>query len=156
MFYIVSYGHVQYKYSMFYIVSYGHVQYKYSMFYIVSYGHVQYKYSMFYIVSYGHVQYKYSMFYIRRTLRTQVYNINTICPIQYLMDMYSINTISSIYGKCIKRYTRSQRENSLWYEQRCGRLTASCFHDIVSRKSTSSPDNLVMRLVVPYGHRYII
>ena len=59
-------------------------------------------------------------------------------------DVFNSITISKKECKCIERYTRSQRENSLWYEQRCGRLTASCFHDIVSRKSTSSPDNLVM------------
>ena len=59
-------------------------------------------------------------------------------------DVFNSITISKEECKCIERYTRSQRENSLWYEQRCGHLTASCFHDIVSRKSTSSPDNLVM------------
>lgn len=56
-------------------------------------------------------------------------------------------TCSEEECKDIERYTRNQRENSLWYEQRCGRVTASCFHDITSRKNTSSPDNLVMRFL---------
>lgn len=60
-------------------------------------------------------------------------------------DMFNSITISEEECKYIERFTRSQRENSLWYEQRCGHLTASCFHDIVSRKKNSSPDNLVMR-----------
>lgn len=62
-------------------------------------------------------------------------------------DMFNSITISEEECKGIKQYTQNQRENSLWYEQRCGRLTASCFHDIVSRKNTSSPDNLVMRFL---------
>ena len=47
----------------------------------------------------------------------------------------------------IEQCTRNQRENSLWYEQRCGRLTASSFHDIVSRRNTSTIENLVMTLL---------
>ena len=61
--------------------------------------------------------------------------------------MFNSITISEEECKYIERFTRSQRENSLWYEQRCGHLTASCFHDIVSRKKNSSPDNLVMRFL---------
>ena len=64
-----------------------------------------------------------------------------------VLDVFNSITISEEECKYIERYTRSQRENSLWYEQRCGRVTASCFHDIVSRKKNSSPDNLVTRFL---------
>lgn len=47
-------------------------------------------------------------------------------------DMFNSITVSEEECKDIERYTRNQRENSLWYQQRCGRLTASCFQDIVS------------------------
>ena len=70
-------------------------------------------------------------------------------------DMFNSITISEEECKDMERYTRNQRENSLWYEQRCGRLTASCFHDIVSRKNTSSPDNLVMRFLTRKDRIYL-
>ena len=66
-------------------------------------------------------------------------------------DMFNSITISEEECKYIEQFTRSQRENSLsvWYEQRCGRLTASYFHDIVSRKKNPVPQtcNLVMRFL---------
>ena len=44
--------------------------------------------------------------------------------------------------------TRSQSKCSIWHEQRCGRITASAFHDILVRKASSDPDVLVKRLIM--------
>ena len=47
----------------------------------------------------------------------------------------------------VERCTRSQRESSIWYEQRYGRLTASSFHDVLVRRKTTNPDSLTKTLL---------
>jgi hypothetical protein len=43
--------------------------------------------------------------------------------------------------------TRGQHENPLWYKVRKGRITASIFHDVLTRKSNTPPQKLVERIV---------
>ncbi|XP_041374186.1 uncharacterized protein LOC121387226 [Gigantopelta aegis] len=43
--------------------------------------------------------------------------------------------------------TRNQAVSPLWYQHRMGRVTASKAHDILTCRDTTSPDNLVRRIV---------
>ncbi|XP_069108751.1 uncharacterized protein [Argopecten irradians] len=43
--------------------------------------------------------------------------------------------------------TRDQSVSPLWYEHRMGRVTGSKAHDVLTRKATTPPDNLVRKIV---------
>jgi hypothetical protein len=60
-------------------------------------------------------------------------NIDDLCP-------------SSVVNELEIR-TRGQHENPLWYKVRKGRITASIFHDVFTRKSNTPPQKLVERIV---------
>lgn len=62
-------------------------------------------------------------------------------------DVFLSIKMSREDSKNIEDCTRNQRESDDWYEQRCGRLTASTFHDVLARKTSSNPDVIVKRLV---------
>ena len=49
----------------------------------------------------------------------------------------------------IERDTREQQNNSLWYEVRRNRLTASLFGTILQRKPDTPSDSLVLRILQP-------
>ena len=49
----------------------------------------------------------------------------------------------------IERSTRDQRNCPLWFNVRRHRITASFFGSVVSRKTTTPPDSLVMRIIQP-------
>jgi hypothetical protein len=44
-----------------------------------------------------------------------------------------------------------QHENPLWYKVRKGRITASIFHDVLTRKSNTPPQKFVERIVAKNG-----
>ncbi|XP_033729776.1 uncharacterized protein LOC117318968 [Pecten maximus] len=47
----------------------------------------------------------------------------------------------------LEKATRNQAVSPLWYQHRMGRITASKAHDVLVRKDTTSPDNLVKRIM---------
>ena len=47
----------------------------------------------------------------------------------------------------IEARTRGQSDNTLWFDTRKGRITASIFHDVLVRKDSTPPDNLVKRIL---------
>ena len=49
--------------------------------------------------------------------------------------------------RCIEKNTREQRHSSLWHSVRRYRITASIFGVVRSRKDTTPPDNLVLRIL---------
>ena len=49
--------------------------------------------------------------------------------------------------KCIEAATRSQNDSSEWKKQRCGRITASAFHDVLVRKDSTPPETIIERLL---------
>ena len=49
----------------------------------------------------------------------------------------------------IERETRGQRLSSAWFIARRHRLTSSLFGDVLSRRPTTAPDNLVLRIIDP-------
>lgn len=46
-----------------------------------------------------------------------------------------------------ERNTRDQRQSSLWYSVRRNRITSSLFETVNSRRPTTLPDNLVLRII---------
>ena len=57
--------------------------------------------------------------------------------------------VSHADAREIERKTREQRLSSLWYSVRRYRLTASRFGDMISRKPTTPPENLVLNILQP-------
>ena len=49
----------------------------------------------------------------------------------------------------IEKETRGQRLSSAWFIARRYCLTSSLFGDVLSRRSTTAPDNLVLRIIDP-------
>ena len=49
----------------------------------------------------------------------------------------------------IERNTREQRLSSLWFSVRRYRITASLFGSVYTRRSTTPPDSLVLRIIQP-------
>ena len=49
----------------------------------------------------------------------------------------------------IERSTRDQRNSPLWFNVRRHRITASFFGSVISRKPTTPPDSLVIRIIQP-------
>jgi len=50
--------------------------------------------------------------------------------------------IENLYNK-----TKTQNISSLWYQHRKGRVTGTKAHDILTRRETTCPDNLTMRIL---------
>ena len=72
-------------------------------------------------------------------------------PVQELKDISaqffstykcSKNQIESVFER-----TKTQNISELWYDHRKGRVTGTKAHDILVRKETTPPDNLVMRIM---------
>lgn len=47
----------------------------------------------------------------------------------------------------IEARTKSQHDNPLWVAARAGRVTASMFHDIKTKKDTTKPDNIIHKVL---------
>lgn len=66
--------------------------------------------------------------------------------------MNAFKTSLAVSAEVIRRIeweTMQQRNSPVWFEARRYRLTASLFGDILQRKPTSPPDNLVLRILQP-------
>lgn len=57
--------------------------------------------------------------------------------------------VTEFDARCIERDTREQRNSSLWFSVRRYKITASIFGVILSRKESTPPDNLVLRILQP-------
>ena len=57
--------------------------------------------------------------------------------------------VTEFDARYIERDTREQRNSSLWFSVRRYKITASIFGAILSRKESTPPDNLVLRILQP-------
>ncbi|XP_021342823.1 uncharacterized protein LOC110443137 [Mizuhopecten yessoensis] len=78
------------------------------------------------------------------TLQQPHYNpddINVICS-----NTYTAYNITPSQAANLETATRDQSVSPLWFQHRMGRVTGSKAHDVLTRKSTTKPDNLVKRI----------
>ena len=57
--------------------------------------------------------------------------------------------VSEDQARRIEQNTRKQRQSSLWYSVRRYRITSSIFGSILSRRDSTPPDSLVLRIIQP-------
>ena len=57
--------------------------------------------------------------------------------------------VSEDQAQRIEQSTRKQRQSSLWYSVRRYRITSSIFGSILSRRDSTPPDSLVLRIIQP-------
>ena len=55
--------------------------------------------------------------------------------------------ISDDKAREIERNTREQRLSSLWFSVRRYRITSSLFGNVLTRRATTPPDSLVLRII---------
>ena len=58
-----------------------------------------------------------------------------------------VKNVPSEVIETVEHKTRGQAENPTWIESRKGRITASLFHDVASRRDSTSPKNLVQNIL---------
>lgn len=66
----------------------------------------------------------------------------------------SVSDFHSFVSTCNKNIideievrTKGQHDNPLWVAARTGRVTASMFHDIKTKKDTTKPDNIIQNVL---------
>ena len=57
--------------------------------------------------------------------------------------------VSEDQARRMEQNTRKQRQSSLWYSVRRYRITSSIFGSILSRRDSTPPDSLVLRIIQP-------
>lgn len=81
-------------------------------------------------------------------LQPSSYNLPGIDMLKQTMQAFKDSMqITAEKAREIERNTRDQRSSSLWYYVRRYRLTASIFGQVLSRKSTTAPDSLVLQII---------
>ncbi|XP_048734036.1 uncharacterized protein LOC125650107 isoform X2 [Ostrea edulis] len=63
-----------------------------------------------------------------------------------LCEVYQSYSVSASQVSNLEKATRNQSISPLWYQHRMGRITASKAHDVLVRRDSTSPDNLVKRV----------
>ena len=67
---------------------------------------------------------------------------------QELVSQYMLaQHIPATVGAYIESITREQNKSMLWHQLHNGRVTSSIFGDVILRKATTSPDNLIRRIM---------
>ena len=81
-------------------------------------------------------------------LQPSSYNLPGIDKLKQTMQAFKDSRqITAEKARKIERNTRDQRSSSLWYYVRRYCLTASLFGQVLSRKSTTAPDSLVLQII---------
>ena len=67
---------------------------------------------------------------------------------QELVSQYMLaQRVSATVGAYIGSITREQNKSMLWHKLHNGRVTSSILGDVILRKATTSPDNLIKRII---------
>ena len=67
------------------------------------------------------------------------------------MSAQSIPTTVAVH---IESITQEQSKSSLWHQLHNGRITSSVLGDIIHRRKSTAPDNLIKR-IMGYGDHHI-
>ena len=66
----------------------------------------------------------------------------------------SAQSIPTTVAAHIESITREQSKSSLWHQLHNGRITSSIFGDIIHRRESRAPDNLIKR-IIGYGDHHV-
>ena len=62
-------------------------------------------------------------------------------------NIFQSYKVSEYQAENLEAITRNQAISTLWYQHRMGRVTGTKAHDVLTRRDTAIPDNLVKRIV---------
>ncbi|XP_061195896.1 uncharacterized protein LOC133204152 [Saccostrea echinata] len=78
------------------------------------------------------------------TLKNSLQTLSSNSPVlEHLKTVYTPDAV-----KEIEKITRGQSDNTLWFEHRCGRITASLFPSVMHFRFTDNPENYILKKIL--------
>ena len=85
---------------------------------------------------------------VRVRVRVRVRACVCVCVCEFCFVLFfSCVQVSEDERAQLEECTRGQAENEHWHVEHCGRITASTFHRVVNRRTSTQPDKLVASIM---------